>query len=132
MSGAAEYVQLQDGHRHHHAGRAWLHEVADPILLARARDLDRILVTHDVSTMPRHFAAFLASPAADEPSPGIMFVSQSLPLGQAVEELFAIWSCSRHDEWRNRVVLRQARSWGRRGAIGGKERRWSGAGGRAC
>ena len=55
----------------------------DSIVLAVAAQERGILVSHDFGTMPRHFREFTTSRA----SPGVFLVSQSLPVGAAVEEL---------------------------------------------
>jgi len=47
----------------------------DPDVLAIAAGENRVLVTHDHKTMPRHFAEFVRMTA----SPGLIVVSQSLP-----------------------------------------------------
>jgi hypothetical protein len=52
-----------------------------------ARD-GRVLVTHDQKTMPRHFAAFIATVT----SPGVLMIPQRLPVVTAVEDLRLMWS----------------------------------------
>ena len=47
----------------------------DPDVLAVAARENRVLVTHDHTTMPRHFAEFVST----TPSPELIVVSQSLP-----------------------------------------------------
>jgi len=59
----------------------------DPELLAEARKLNRVLLTHDINTMPDHFATFLAGLAAGEHSPGVMLVAQELAIGVAIRAL---------------------------------------------
>jgi hypothetical protein len=81
-----------------------LEETPDPDLLAEAKARDRIPLTHDINTMPKYFDAFLASLPVDEHSPGVMLIAQTLPIGTAIEELYAIWSCTVHEEWRNRFA----------------------------
>lgn len=81
-----------------------LQTTPDPELLMHARVLDRILLTHDVNTMPKHFEDFVASLAPDDFSPRVMLLAQTAPIGTAIEELFAIWSCTAHEEWRNRCT----------------------------
>ncbi len=81
-----------------------LQETPDPELLAETKALDRILLTHDVNTIPKYFDAFLASLPVGEHGPGVMLIAQALPIGTAIEELYAIWSCSVHEEWRNRFT----------------------------
>ena len=83
------------------AQSAGFHTTPDSELLAEARQLNRILLTHDINTMPDHFASFLASLAEDEHSPGVMLVAQELAIGIAIQELYEVWSCSTHEEWRD-------------------------------
>ena len=74
---------------------------SDPLVLAFAKDRDRILLSHDMKTMPNHFAAFLASLPSGEHSPGIILVPQAASVGTAILWLVEIWEASRHDEWRD-------------------------------
>jgi Domain of unknown function (DUF5615) len=69
----------------------------DPDLLALAASLGRILVTHDVRTMPRHFGEFIARNAC----PGIVLIPRTMTIGQAIEELLLIWHLSELSEWTN-------------------------------
>ena len=78
-----------------------LEGVPDPEVLALAAGQDRILVSHDFQTMPRHFGDFLE---AGNSSPGVLLVSQRLPVGDAIEELVLIWAASDADEWQNRIL----------------------------
>ncbi len=73
----------------------------DDEVLRTAAAADRILVFHDVSTMPVHFAAFLAAGFA---SPGVILISQATGVGRAIEELLIIWAASDASEWRNLIV----------------------------
>jgi predicted nuclease of predicted toxin-antitoxin system len=83
------------------ANEANLHGVPDPQVLALAAQQNRILVSHDSQTMPRHFGDFLQARGS---SPGVLLVPQYLPIGQAIEELVLIWGASEADEWENRIV----------------------------
>jgi hypothetical protein len=69
----------------------------DPDLLALAASLGRILVTHDVRTMPRHFGEFIAR----NECPGIVLIPRTITIGQAIEELLLIWHLSEPSEWTN-------------------------------
>jgi hypothetical protein len=69
----------------------------DPEVLAVAGSLGRILVTHDVRTMPRHFGEFIAQ----SESPGLILIPRSMPMGQAIEEILLIWHVSEAEEWTN-------------------------------
>ena len=81
-----------------------LHHTPDPEVLREAQARDRILLTHDVGTMPGHFNNFLAGLPAGEHSPGVMLVRQGLRIGVAIHELALVWSCSTHDEWRDQLT----------------------------
>lgn len=73
--------------------------MADPEVLALAASLGRILVTHDVRTMPKHFARFIDSRTC----PGPLLVPKKVPIGRAIEDLLLIWQLSDPDEWVNRI-----------------------------
>jgi Domain of unknown function (DUF5615) len=70
----------------------------DPEVLAVAASLGRILVTHDVRTMPQHFGEFITSSEC----PGLILIPRSMPMAQAIEELILIWQVSEAEEWTNR------------------------------
>lgn len=57
---------------------------------------NRILLTHDVSTM-RGFAK--ARLTMGKPMPGVFEIPQSLPIGQAVEGIVLVAECSQAEEW---------------------------------
>lgn len=86
------------------AHNAGLDGVPDPGVLAYAAEHDLILLTHDVQTMPAHFADFLMSKPEGEHSPGIWYTSQSLSVGVAFVAILETWLCSSHDEYRNREL----------------------------
>ncbi len=75
--------------------------IDDPDVLARAAKEGRVLVTHDRKTMPWHFADFIAQ----ETSPGLLIIPQSLPVAVAVEDLLLIWSATDAEEWRDRILI---------------------------
>ena len=60
----------------------------DPDVLALASSLGRVLVTHDVRTMPRYFADFIIH----HECAGLIVIPQRIPIAQAIEELLLIWS----------------------------------------
>jgi hypothetical protein len=49
--------------------------------------------------MPDYFGQFIMT----EECPGILIVSQRMPVAQVAEELFLIWYASEPDEWVNRI-----------------------------
>jgi hypothetical protein len=74
---------------------------SDPQVLAYAKAQDRILLSHDVQTMPNHFATFLMGLPPGEHCPGIMLLAQESPIGSAVQWILEIWEASQHTEWRD-------------------------------
>ena len=83
------------------ANTANLEGVPDPEVLALAADLNRILVSHDFQTMPRHFGDFFNRVV---PAQACFWSPQYLPIGEAIEELVLIWSASAAEDWTNRIV----------------------------
>ncbi len=79
---------------------AGLEGVSDPEVLAFAAREGRVLVSHDRSSMPRHFANFIVN----QTSSGVILVSQDFPKQQAIEELLLIWEASEAEEYVNRLV----------------------------
>ncbi len=67
--------------------------------LRAAADSGRILVSHDVRTMPQHFRQFTSRWS----SPGVILVPQKLSLSIVIEELVIIWIASEAEEWVNQV-----------------------------
>lgn len=83
------------------ATQAVLAGLTDQDVLAMAMREGRVLVSHDQTTMPHHFADFIAS----NTSPGLIVIPQRLTLFSAVEDLLLIWSASEADEWINRICF---------------------------
>jgi hypothetical protein len=69
-------------------------------VLEFAAEEERILVSHDVSTMPIHFAEIMTQRAS---SPGVILLPQSMPIGDAIDEIILIWAASDASEWRNKI-----------------------------
>jgi hypothetical protein len=80
------------------AHAAGLRKMKDPEVLALAAEQRRVLVSHDVGTIPAHFRAFRA---AGKHSTGLFLIAQSLDIGTAIEELLLIWLASEASEWEN-------------------------------
>ncbi len=85
----------------HTTAQAGLQGLPDPVRLARAAEQGRILVSHDVKTMPGHFVAFLAS---GQHSPGVFLIGQDVPIGTAIEALYLVWEASVPEEWRDQIT----------------------------
>jgi hypothetical protein len=73
--------------------------IEDTEVLALAAKHDRILVSHDVRTMPHAFAAFRMHSS----SPGVLLVPQLWPISAAIDQLIVVWELSQASEWRNRI-----------------------------
>ena len=71
----------------------------DLTVLQIAAEHNRILVSHDPRTMPRHFRHFIAR----QTSPGVILIPQKLPLSTAIEQLVIIWLASEAEEWVNQI-----------------------------
>jgi hypothetical protein len=71
----------------------------DPTVLRIAAEQDRILVSHDLRTVPQHFGHFIARQA----SPGVILIPQKLPVSAAIEQLVMIWVVSEAEEWVNQI-----------------------------
>jgi hypothetical protein len=72
----------------------------EKVLLAAAED-DRILLTHDVKTMPAHFGRFLMR----RESAGVLIFPQSVSIAETIESLLLVWAASEHEDYRNRIVI---------------------------
>src|SRR5215472_8510478 len=83
------------------ANDAGLEGVADPDVLALAAQQERVVVTSDLKTMPRHFGDFLE---AYGHCPGVFLVKQGTPLAEVIEELVMVWAASDADEWNDRIL----------------------------
>lgn len=82
------------------ATAAGLAGLRDPQVLERAAAEGRVLVSHDQSTMPQHFAAFIQH----QQSAGLLIIPQHLPYTSVAEELLLIWTASEAEEWINRIA----------------------------
>jgi hypothetical protein len=74
---------------------------ADPVILEWAATEGRVLLTHDRDRIP-NFAYDRVR--AGEPMPGVFLVSDRMPKGQAVEELFLAIHCLLSDECKDLVT----------------------------
>ena len=72
------------------AHAAQLAGLLDREVLAAAARENRLLVSHDRKTMPRHFADFIKN----QMSSGVIIIPQKLSISIAVEELALIWTAT--------------------------------------
>lgn len=80
---------------------AGLRAAEDPVLLDFAAKEKRILVTHDLRTVPRHAYERVK---AGLPMPGVVAVPDDLPIGRAIEDLAIIAECAAPAEVRSLVL----------------------------
>jgi len=78
-----------------------LSEAPDPDVLECAAKEGRVVLTHDAATMTYYAYKRIAEGLR---FPGIVVISQSLPIGEAIEELLLLAECSLDGEWNNQVV----------------------------
>ena len=79
------------------AQESGLTDLDDAAVLGICANEGRLLVSHDVSTMPEHFARFIES----QTSSGVILISQSLPYRDAIERLHRMWLTTDADDWEN-------------------------------
>jgi len=74
---------------------------ADPEVLEWAAQENRLVLTHDAATMTYHAYRRIEAGLS---LPGVVIISQFLPIGEAIEELVVFAECSRDGEWDGQVV----------------------------
>jgi hypothetical protein len=72
--------------------------LSDPEVAYGARE-GRIIVSHDRKTMPGHFSRYVVVST----SAGLLVVSQTLDIREAIEAIILIWAASEAEEWVNRI-----------------------------
>ena len=70
-------------------------------VLALAAHEGRVLVTHDLATMPDHFANFVET----NTSAGLLVIRQKAGIRRALEELLHVWIESDADDWINQMRI---------------------------
>ncbi|MEZ4672530.1 MAG: DUF5615 family PIN-like protein [Anaerolineae bacterium] len=78
-----------------------VYQAADEVVLEWAATESCILLTHDVHTMTKHAYDRIRSGL---PVPGVIEVRDSLPIGQAIEELLIVLQVSTAQELANRII----------------------------
>jgi len=83
-----------------------VHEAAltgtpDPELLGWAASQGRLLLTHDVKTMPRFINDRVE---AGLPMPGVVEVPMIYPIRQVIEDIVPLYKCSDDGEWEGQIV----------------------------
>lgn len=70
------------------------------LFLAWAAENQRILVTHDVNTIPRYASERVR---ASQSMPGVIIIPEDLAVGKAIEELAILIECCKSEELNNQV-----------------------------
>src|SRR5262249_42518573 len=73
----------------------------DPELLEWAAGENRLMLTHDASTMTKYAYERAAN---NRPMPGIIEASQEIPFSQAIEDILLLANCSLEGEWEGQVI----------------------------
>lgn len=72
----------------------------DALLLAWAAEHERVLLTHDVSTVTAY--AYLRLMNGDR-MPGVFEVSRAVPVRTVIEDILLLTECSRAGEWEGQI-----------------------------
>jgi predicted nuclease of predicted toxin-antitoxin system len=78
-----------------------LDDEPDSALLAWAAAQDRIVLSHDLQTMP---AFAIARVRSRQTMPELILVPQEVRIGKAIEEITTVALCSDPSEWRDMIV----------------------------
>ncbi|MBM3883770.1 MAG: hypothetical protein FJ387_29375 [Verrucomicrobia bacterium] len=73
----------------------------DPALLEFAAKAGRVLVTHDIRTIPKHAYERVR---ARLPMPGVVAIPDDLPIGKAIEDLAIVAECATRAEVQSLVI----------------------------
>lgn len=73
----------------------------DPELLEWLAEQDRILLTHDIRTMPKFVYERVH---AGLPVPGIVEIHRDMPVGEAIDELEVILGVGEREDFENQVM----------------------------
>jgi predicted nuclease of predicted toxin-antitoxin system len=74
----------------------------DPTVLEWAATEGRVLLTHDVNTIPRYAHE---RTSAGKPMPGVVILAQGAAIGPCVQDLLLLIECSADGEWEGQVLF---------------------------
>ncbi len=77
-----------------------MYQADDRTVLEWVSEQNRILLTHDVQTIPKYAYERIQ---AGQRTPGIFVIKDSMAIGQAIEELLVTIEASEPGEWENIV-----------------------------
>jgi predicted nuclease of predicted toxin-antitoxin system len=78
-----------------------IYQADDPTVLEWAAENERILLTHDISTMPKYAYERIE---AGEPMPGIIVVNPKASMGDVIEDILLVLAVSEEEEFKGQVV----------------------------
>lgn len=73
----------------------------DPAILEWVAQGNRILVTHDVTTITRYVYERIEQ---RRPMPGVFAVKRTAPIGLVIEDIILLAECSLEKEWENQIL----------------------------
>ncbi len=73
----------------------------DPTVLDWAAREGRILLTHDIATLPDYAYDRIA---AGQPMPGVIAVNDTLPHGRVIDDIVLLIKCSSQGEWKDQML----------------------------
>ncbi|MGH2347743.1 MAG: DUF5615 family PIN-like protein [Chloroflexota bacterium] len=73
----------------------------DPTVLAWAAEQGRIVLTHDLATLPNHAYDRMS---AGLPMTGVFAVAATSSIARAIDDILLLAECSEHAEWEGRIV----------------------------
>jgi hypothetical protein len=73
----------------------------DPPILEWAAQENRVLLTHDVTTLTRYAYERVQT---GQRMPGVIEVNRSVPLGVAIEDILLLAEASHENEWEGQVL----------------------------
>ncbi len=73
----------------------------DPTVLDWAAREGRILLTHDIATLPDYAYDRIA---AGQPMPGVIAVNDTLPHGRVIDDIVLLIECSSQGEWEDQML----------------------------
>lgn len=79
-----------------------LMQTPDPDILEWAASKGRVLLSHDVSTVP---PAAYQRVGDGKPMPGVFFVPDRMAMGQAIDEILFLSLGVEHAEWEHQVLF---------------------------
>lgn len=78
-----------------------IYQADDPTVLEWAAENGRVLLTHDISTMPKYAYERVE---AGSPMPGIIVVNLGASMGEVIEDILLVLTASEPDEFEDQVI----------------------------